>query len=86
MSRISFGLIQTNVEKRTSSVARLALRELRQAYRFITSSREAALRRQLNAIKWEQFSRMLSIPKCVPQQAIKNRGAAFEQFFGKQAR
>jgi putative transposase len=33
---------------------------------------EAALRRQLNSIKRQQFPWMRLVPKSVPQQAIKN--------------
>jgi putative transposase len=42
---------------------------------------EAALRREFNAIKAEEFPFFLEIPKTVPQQAIKNLGAAFNRFF-----
>ena len=45
-----------------------------------------ALRRQLNAIKRQQYPWMLLVPKSVPQQAIKNCGAAFQRFFQKQGR
>nr|BAL55740.1 transposase [uncultured Gammaproteobacteria bacterium] len=46
---------------------------------------EAALRRQLNAIKRKEFPWMLRVPKRVPQQAIKNLGNAFQRFFRKEA-
>uniref|UniRef100_UPI0025CE3805 helix-turn-helix domain-containing protein n=1 Tax=uncultured Thiodictyon sp. TaxID=1846217 RepID=UPI0025CE3805 len=39
---------------------------------------EAALRRQLNAIKREQFPWMLEVTKCAPQQAIMQLGEAFK--------
>lgn len=39
---------------------------------------EAALRRELNAIKRVEYPWMLHAPKAVPQQAIKNLGAAFK--------
>lgn len=42
---------------------------------------EAALRREFNAIKAEEFPFFLEIPKTVPQQATKNLGAAFNRFF-----
>lgn len=42
---------------------------------------EASLRRELNAIKREQFPWMTEIPKAVAQQAIKNLGAAYTNFF-----
>lgn len=42
---------------------------------------EAALRRQLNAIKREQFPWMYEVTKCAPQMAIKQLGAAFANYF-----
>jgi putative transposase len=47
---------------------------------------EAALRRQLNAIKREQFPWMLEVTKCAPQQAIIQLGQAFQNFFAGRAR
>lgn len=47
---------------------------------------EMALRRQLNAIKREQFPWMLHVTKCAPQMAIKQLGAAFKNFFAGRAR
>ncbi|QUV84244.1 RNA-guided endonuclease TnpB family protein [Chloracidobacterium aggregatum] len=47
---------------------------------------EAALRRQLNAIKREQFPWMLKVTKCAPQMAIIQLGQAFENFFDGRAR
>mgnify|MGYP003148769068 CR=1 FL=1 len=47
---------------------------------------EAALRRELNAIKGTEYPWMLQAPKAVPQQAIKNLGAAFKGFFAGRAR
>jgi len=46
---------------------------------------EAALRRQLNAIKREQFPWMLEVTKNAPQLAIMQLGRAFENFFSKRA-
>lgn len=46
---------------------------------------EAALRRQLNAIKREQFPWMLEVTKNAPQMAIMQLGRAFENFFAKRA-
>lgn len=63
-----------------------ALAEWQRQYQAGGKPREAALRRQLNAIKREQFPWMLLVPKAVPQQAIKNCGAAFKRFFRKQGR
>lgn len=47
---------------------------------------EAALRRQLNAIKREQFPWMLEVTKCAPQLAIMQLGRAFDHFFAHRAR
>ena len=47
---------------------------------------EAALRRRLNACKHEDFPWMREAPKAVPQQAIKNLGAAYKRFFTGQNR
>ena len=46
---------------------------------------EAALRRQLNAIKRAQFPWMLEVTKCAPQMAIMQLGQAFDNFFAKRA-
>jgi len=47
---------------------------------------EAALRRQLNAIKREMFPWMLEVTKNAPQMAIQQLGCAFENFFKGRAR
>lgn len=47
---------------------------------------QAALRRQLNAIKRERFPWMLEVTKCAPQMAIIQLGEAFENFFAGRAR
>ena len=47
---------------------------------------EAALRRQLNAIKREQFPWMLEVTKNAPQMAIMQLGKAFENFFAGRAK
>ncbi|WP_229429904.1 transposase [Massilia sp. ZL223] len=47
---------------------------------------EGALRRQLNAIKREQFPWMLEVTKNAPQMAIMQLGRAFDNFFNKRAR
>ncbi|WP_229512969.1 transposase [Massilia sp. AB1] len=47
---------------------------------------EAALRRQLNTIKREQFPWMLGVTKNAPQMAIMQLGRAFDNFFNKRAR
>ena len=47
---------------------------------------QAALRRQLNAIKREQFPWMLEVTKNAPQMAIIQIGQAFQNFFAGRAR
>ena len=47
---------------------------------------ESALRKQLNAIKRDQFPWMLEVTKCAPQLAIKNLGRAFTNFYTKKAK
>ena len=47
---------------------------------------QAALRRQLNAIKAEQFPWMLEVTKNAPQMAIVQLGKAFRNFFVGRAR
>jgi len=47
---------------------------------------EAALRRQLNAIKGEMFPWMLEVTKNAPQMAIQQLGYAFKNFFEGRAR
>lgn len=47
---------------------------------------QAALRRQLNAIKREQFPWMLEVTKNAPQMAIMQLGDAFKNFFAGRAR
>ncbi len=47
---------------------------------------QAALRRQLNAVKREQFPWMLEVTKNAPQMAIIQLGQAFQNFFAGRAR
>lgn len=47
---------------------------------------QAALRRQLNAVKREQFPWMLDVTKNAPQMAIIQLGDAFKNFFAGRAR
>ena len=47
---------------------------------------EFDLRKQLNAIKQEQYPFLLEVTKCASQQAIKNLGKAFVSFFKKQTK
>jgi putative transposase len=70
---------------RACGVARFAwnwaLAEWQRQYEAGEKPNEAALRRQLNAIKAEEYPWMLEVSKSAPQQAIKNLGAAFQHFF-----
>ena len=70
---------------RACGVARFAfnwaLDEWKRQYEAGGKPSEAALRRQLNAIKHDEFPWMLEVPKSAPQQAIKDLGAAFGHFF-----
>ncbi|EQD73357.1 IS605 family transposase OrfB, partial [mine drainage metagenome] len=47
---------------------------------------QAALRRQLNALKREQFPWMLEVTQNAPQMAIIQLGQAFQNFFAGRAR
>lgn len=47
---------------------------------------EAAIRRQLNAIKRETFPWMCAVAKTAPQQAVKNLGRAYANFFSDLAK
>lgn len=47
---------------------------------------QAALRRQLNAVKGEQFPWMLEVTKNAPQMAIIQLGQAFQNFFAGRVR
>ena len=44
---------------------------------------EAKLRKQLNAIKHQEYPWMYEVSKCAPQQAIRDLGVAFSKFFKK---
>lgn len=46
---------------------------------------EGLLRKELNKIKRTQFPFMLEVTKCAPQQAIKDLGKAFKNFWEKRA-
>ena len=63
-----------------------ALAEWKRQYAAGEKANEVKLRRELNAIKREAFPWMLEVPKSVVQQAIKNLGTAFTNFFKKRAK
>ncbi|KGF78175.1 transposase, partial [Massilia sp. JS1662] len=58
----------------------------RQADPTLPAPSQFALRRQLNAIKREQFPWMLEVTKNAPQMAIIQLGEAFKNFFAHRAR
>jgi putative transposase len=63
-----------------------ALSEWQRQYKEGGKPSEAALRKQLNTAKREQFPWILEVTKVAPQQAIKNLGAAFKRFFEGKAK
>ncbi|MHB8194942.1 MAG: RNA-guided endonuclease InsQ/TnpB family protein, partial [Vulcanimicrobiaceae bacterium] len=71
--------------RRASGVARFAynwaLAQWQQEYRNGGKPSEVALRKQLNAIKHQEFPWMREVSKNAPQQAIKNLGRAYANFF-----
>lgn len=60
-----------------------ALAEWKAQYEAGLKPNEAALRKQYNAIKPVEFPWALEVTKNAPQQAIKNAGTAFSNFFRK---
>ena len=58
-----------------------ALAEWQKEYEAGGKPSEAALRKKLNSIKAVEFPWMSEVTKCAPQQAIKNVGTAFQNFF-----
>lgn len=52
----------------------------------LNSPSQFKLRKQLNAIKHEQFPFMLEVTKCSPQEAIIQLGKAFDNFFKGRAK
>jgi putative transposase len=63
-----------------------ALNEWQRQYAAGEKPSEISLRKQLNAVKREQYPWMLDSTKTAPQQAIKNLGVAFKNFFEKRAK
>lgn len=59
----------------------LALSQWQEQHKAGLKPSEARLRRELNAVKRESYPWMLEVPKSVVQQAIKNVGVAFANFF-----
>src|ERR1700751_4529698 len=79
------GEAQQSYFARASGTARFAynwaLAEWNRQYLAGEKPSEASLRRKLNSLKDEQFPWMREVTKNAPQQAIKNLGAAFKNFF-----
>src|SRR3990167_10171607 len=75
---------------KASGVARFAynwaLAEWMRRYKAGEKPNQLMLRRELNAIKREQFPWMLEVTKNAPQMAIIQFGEAFQHFFKKRAR
>ncbi|MGN7614181.1 RNA-guided endonuclease InsQ/TnpB family protein [Magnetococcales bacterium HHB-1] len=63
-----------------------ALHQWKEAYAAGEKPTEAKLRKQLNAIKRNDFPWMLEVTKSSPQQAIKDLGTAFKRFFKGEGR
>jgi len=63
-----------------------ALAEWKRQYRTGEKPNDTALRRQLNAIKREQFPWMFDVTKCAAQEAIIDVASAFRAFFEKRGR
>jgi len=81
---------QANYFARAAGTARKAwnwaLAEWKRQYEIGAKPNEMALRKQLNAIKQQLFPWMLEVTKNAPQQAIKNLGTAFKNFFAGRAK
>ena len=63
-----------------------ALAEWKKLYDSGEKVSEGLLRKQLNAIKRDEFPWMLEVTKCAPQEAIRDLGEAFNNFFAKRAK
>lgn len=60
-----------------------ALAEWKRQYEAGGKPNEAALRKQYNQMKPVEFPWALEVTKCAPQQAIKNAGTAYRNFFNR---
>jgi putative transposase len=76
---------QENYFARACGTARFAynwaLAEWNRQYKAGERPSEASLRRQLNSLKHDAFPWMREVTKNAPQQAIKNLGTAFKNYF-----
>ena len=58
-----------------------ALAQWKEQYEAGGKPSEISLRKELNSLKATDFPWMAEVTKCAPQQAIKNLGTAFQNFF-----
>ena len=76
---------QENYFARACGTARFAynwaLAECNRQYKAGERPSEASLRRKLNSLKDDEFPWMREVTKNAPQQAIKNLGTAFKNYF-----
>ena len=76
---------QLSFFQKSAGVARFsynwALAEWQKQYKAKLKPSEANLRKQLNSIKANDYPWMAEVTKSVPQQAIKNLGIAYKNFF-----
>jgi putative transposase len=84
------GAAQRHYFARAAGTARFAynwaLAEWRRQYKAGGKPNDVALRRQLNAIKREQFPWMYDVTKAAAQEAMIDLGAAFRAFFEKRGK
>jgi putative transposase len=62
-----------------------ALAKWKDKYQNNEKVNEGTLRKELNSIKRKEFPWMLEVTKCSPQQAIKDLGKSFSNFFKKRS-
>ncbi|THC45638.1 RNA-guided endonuclease TnpB family protein [Massilia sp. Mn16-1_5] len=94
--RLNPNNVQATYLARAAGIARFAYNwalaewqrqyEARKANPALPTPSQLALRRQINAIKREQFPWMLEVTKNAPQMAIIQLGEAFKNFFARRAR
>ena len=63
-----------------------ALSEWKRQYESCEKPNDVKIRRELNAIKHEEFPWMQEVSKCCVQEAIINLGTAFKRFFNNQSK
>lgn len=88
--RLNPNNVQSNYFARASGVSRFTynwgLAEWKRRYEAGETVNEGMLRKELNAIKREEYPWMLEVTKCAPQLALKNDlNSAFRNFFAGSA-